>query len=92
MLTPLTAYAHSKIATEKALEALNRGARMVTSLRFVAKRWYSANERKLNPRSCVNRTGDAFVERLAREIGRRLEYVPRIERLHRKELPNPSCA
>jgi nucleoside-diphosphate-sugar epimerase len=56
--------------------------------RFVEEPWQSANERKLNPSGYVESQG-AFVQRLAREIGRRLGRDLPVELLHQTEFAEP---
>ena len=57
--------------------------------RFVEEPWHPANERKLNPSGYVECQG-AFVERMAREIGRRLHRDLQVELLHQTEFPEPA--
>lgn len=56
--------------------------------RFVEEPWHSANERKLNPSGYVESQG-AFVQRLAREIGRRLGRDLPVELLRQTEFAEP---
>lgn len=56
--------------------------------RFVEGPWHFAKERKLNPSGYVESQG-AFVERMARELGRRLKAELRVELLEQTEFPEP---